>query len=252
MPSTSELKKILKDAGVIHGLLLVGSDTEAIRKSIREYLKELEGTAGNNSPLIDGEFFEKPGEESLGIDASRRLKEFLSQKPIKSSHRTAVIIGGDTLTPQAQNALLKICEDPPPNSKIILTVKNEENLLPTLRSRFQKIHLTEGNSLEKAASQISEEVAYLAERFLKSDARTRGEVIKLVTGKSSETGEDKTLIFLDALILKLAKNPIKHASFLDVILKQKTLIASLSLNRRLQLAFLSSLWYNKQEEGEDF
>lgn len=246
MPSTDELKKILKRGAATHGLLLVGGDTESIKKSIIESLKELEGTADNNSPLIDAKFFEKLSDESLGINAARHLKEFLSQKPIKSSHKTAVIVSGDTLTHQAQNALLKIAEDPPPNSRIILVVKNEENLLPTLRSRFQKIYLTEDDALEKAESQISEEVARLAERFLKGDARVRNEIIKLVTGKSNEAGDDKTLVFLDALILRLAKDPIKHAPFLGAVLKQKTLMASFSLNRRLQLAFLSSLWYNRQ------
>lgn len=249
-----QLKKTLKSKAATHGLLLVGGDTVSIKNSIVEFLKQLEATADNNSPLIDAEFFsaeggsayggEKTKSESLGIDTSRRLKEFLSQKPIKSLHKTAVIVGGDTLTHQAQNALLKISEDPPPNSRIILVVKNEENLLPTLRSRFQKIHLTEEDISQKAVSQIPKAVAYLAERFLKSDPRARSEIIKLVTGKGKEVGDDNTLVFLDALILKLAKDPVRHASFLGAVLKQKALISSLSLNRRLQLAFLSSLWYN--------
>ena len=257
-----QLKEILKSGVASHGLLLVGGDTVSIKNSIMEFLKQLEATAGNSSPLVDAEFFSasggfaKSGEringESLGIDAARRLKEFLSQKPMKSSQKTAVIIDGDTLTHQAQNALLKITEDPPPNSRIILTVKNEENLLPTLRSRFQKIHLIESDHFQKAVSRIPKEVARLADRFLISDARARSEVIKLITGKGSESEEDKTLVFLDALILSLAKDPAKHASFLGALLKQKALIASVSLNRRLQLAFLSSLWYNSQQEDKSF
>lgn len=249
-----QLKNIIKNGIETHGLLLVGGDAETITKSIKECLKESEGTTKDNSPLIDAEFFsssggsvsggEKTNSESLGIDTSRRLKEFLSQKPIKSSHRTAVIIGADALTHQAQSALLKITEDPPPNSRIILITKNEENLLPTLRSRFQIVRLTEQAISPKAVSQIPEKIVRLTERFLKSDQRERNEIIKLVTGKSSETEEDNTLVFLDALILKLSTDPVRHASFLSAVLKQKALIASLSLNRRLQLAFLSSLWYN--------
>jgi len=252
MKITDKLKKILKDGAAAHGLLLVGGNTEHIKKSIAESLKALESTAGNSSPLIDAEFFEKLSDASLGIHAARRLKEFLSQKPLKSSQKTAIIVDGDNLTHEAQNALLKISEDPPPNSRIIMLVKNEENLLPTLRSRFQKIFLTDADMSGNTANEIPEEVMNLAERFLRSDARARSEIIKLVIGKSQkgnkegETGDDNTLVFLDALIFKLAKDPVGQASFLGLVLKQKMLISSLSLNRRLQLAFLSSLWYNRQ------
>lgn len=237
-----------------HGLLLVGGDKESVKNSLIEFLEGTENIADNSSPLIDAEFFESSTNESLGIDTARRLKEFLSHKPVRAIIKTAVVADGDVLTHEAQNALLKICEDPPTNSRIILIVKNEENILPTLRSRFQKIYLSDGELSKNSRIQIPAQILKLAEQFLKSDSRARDEIIKLVIGKDSQKNrksdqstageEDNTLVFLDALIFLLRKDPVKHAAFLGAILRQKARISTLSLNRRLQLAFLSSLWYN--------
>lgn len=258
MPITDQLKKILDSATAVHGYIFVGMDTQAIKSSLEELLKELENeiidaslnvsariAEPNSAPLIDTEFFYAKKGESLGIDAARRLKEFLWQKPVKSRRKTAVIVDGDSLTPEAQNALLKISEDPPPSAQIFVILKNEENLLPTLRSRFSKIYLAEEASSKKTGNNIPEEIMRFAERFLKGDKQERGAIIKTVTGRGDETEDDITLLFLDALIFKLSKEPVKYASFLDAVLERKVLISSLSLNRRLQLAYLSSLWYNR-------
>ncbi|HEY4523828.1 MAG TPA: hypothetical protein VJK04_03080 [Candidatus Paceibacterota bacterium] len=264
MSIIDQIRKVLDKDALSHGYLFVGRDIQAIKNSLEQLLKKLENLADtsthttepNGAPLIDTKFFSagggsaKGGEvnnnDSIGIDTVRRLKEFLWQKPIKSPKKTAVIVNGDTLTPEAQNALLKISEDPPPNSQIFIILKNEENLLPTLRSRFPKIYLTEDATSERNKNNIPEEVMHFAEQFLKSDKRERSEIIKSVTGKGTEVGGDKTLLFLDAIIFKLSQDPVRHASFLGAVLERKALISSLSLNRRLQLAYLSSLWYNKQ------
>lgn len=258
MTIRKDLKNILNDAHSSHGLILISKNTEQVKNDLLVILNKLEDNEDNQAPLIDTKFFSAGGGsssggtgangDSLGIDAARRLKEFLSQLPIKSSKKTAVIVGGDVLTNEAQNALLKISEDPPVGAQIIIIAKSEENLLPTLRSRFHKIYLSPVLADGGGHSQISEEVLDLAKRFLKSDARARSEIIKAVIGKGSEASEateDKTLVFLDALVFHLKKEPIKYASFLGAILERKVLISSLSLNKRLHLEFLSNIWYNR-------
>jgi hypothetical protein len=244
----NDLKKILNSDSSSHGLILVSKNIEQIKNDLTALLKKSEGSENNDAPLIDTEFFSSGDNGSLGIDAARRLKEFLFQLPIKSSKKTAVIVSGDTLTLEAQNALLKISEDPPAHARIIIIVKSEENLLPTLRSRFHKMYLGGGASSKGIQNQIPEEVLDLAKRFLKGDGHGRSEVIKMVIGKNteaSEAGTDKTLVFLDALIFELRREPIKYASFFGAVLERKALIASFSLNKRLHLEFLSNLWYNR-------
>lgn len=46
-----------------------------------------------------------------------------------------LIADADTMSLQAQNALLKVAEEPPNNAYIIITVEDERNMLDTIRSR---------------------------------------------------------------------------------------------------------------------
>src|SRR5205807_8004030 len=46
-----------------------------------------------------------------------------------------------TLTPEAQNALLKTLEEPPGNTQLYLTTPSAESFLPTVRSRCHLIDL---------------------------------------------------------------------------------------------------------------
>jgi energy-coupling factor transporter ATP-binding protein EcfA2 len=79
--------------------------------------------------------------KSIGIEAVRQLEHFLSLKvPGQAGHNRAVIINNaQLLSLEAQNALLKTLEEPPRGTFIILTLNNEQAVLPTIRSRAQSI-----------------------------------------------------------------------------------------------------------------
>jgi DNA polymerase-3 subunit delta' len=50
-----------------------------------------------------------------------------------------IVDEAELLQGEAQNAMLKTLEEPPPGTVIILVTQNEEQLLPTIRSRCQRI-----------------------------------------------------------------------------------------------------------------
>lgn len=52
-----------------------------------------------------------------------------------------LLSGGDDMTVQAQNALLKLAEEPPENAYIIVTASDEESILPTILSRSVKFNM---------------------------------------------------------------------------------------------------------------
>ena len=84
-----------------------------------------------------------PGENrTIGIDPIRDIKIFLWQMPNASPYRTVIIDGGERLTDEAQNALLKITEEPPAAALLILVADDPEKLRPTLQSRFQKVYFS--------------------------------------------------------------------------------------------------------------
>ncbi len=109
-----------------------------------------------------------------GIDCVREIKGFLWQKPQNSSKRTVIIDNADLLTEQAQNAILKITEEPPEHSLIILIVSNLNNVLPPILSRLQKIYFSRVSKKE-----ISE---YLIEN-LKVEKDKAGELAILAYGR---------------------------------------------------------------------
>ena len=67
----------------------------------------------------------------------------------------------DTMNPAAQNALLKLLEEPPRSASFILAAERAESLLPTVRSRCEIIRCnSEADALPEIAVQEAE--AYLA------------------------------------------------------------------------------------------
>jgi len=83
---------------------------------------------------------EKPGRNSsLGIDTIRRLRSSVSLMPLESSRRIMIIEDAETLPEPAQQALLKVLEEPPPSVNFILLADEPESLLETVRSRCNEI-----------------------------------------------------------------------------------------------------------------
>jgi len=72
---------------------------------------------------------------SLKDAAIFALQENLKNKPAGGMRNIAIIADADTMTPRAQNRLLKTLEEPNPGTIIILLSENTENLLQTITSR---------------------------------------------------------------------------------------------------------------------
>lgn len=88
---------------------------------------------------FDIEIIQRDG--SIGIEEIRNLQKKIFLKPLAGNTKATIIKNSQNLTPEAQNALLKVLEEPPPNTVIILTTQNKDLLLPTIRSRCKIIHL---------------------------------------------------------------------------------------------------------------
>jgi len=75
------------------------------------------------------------GRATLGVETIRRLREDLWIAPNENEKKVYIIEDADTMTPQAQNALLLSLEDPPPYVVFLLLTENASALLETVRSR---------------------------------------------------------------------------------------------------------------------
>ena len=82
------------------------------------------------------------GKKSIGIAVIRDLKSKAFIKPQELSVRIFIIDEASTMTTEAQNALLKILEEPPKNVYFLLLCDNASALLPTVRSRAPVLRMS--------------------------------------------------------------------------------------------------------------
>lgn len=81
----------------------------------------------------------KPSGHSIRIDQIRNLCHTLTMKPYEARMRVVIIPDAQTMNPEAGNAILKILEEPPDRTILILTAIQRSDLLPTIVSRCQQI-----------------------------------------------------------------------------------------------------------------
>ena len=75
------------------------------------------------------------GKVGIGVDAVEALQSRLSLRPVEGRATAVLLPDAEALTDQAQNALLKTLEEPPPRTALLLTVAAPRALLATVLSR---------------------------------------------------------------------------------------------------------------------
>ncbi len=81
-------------------------------------------------------------ENAIKISQIREIRHFLALKSWQGGRRVVAIAEGNKMTVPAQNALLKILEEPGPQTIILIQTDNCQQLLPTIRSRCQLLRQT--------------------------------------------------------------------------------------------------------------
>lgn len=107
-----------------------------------------------NPDFVHAEF------DAMGVDDARDIIVRQSSKALQGGTKVFVICA-HTLTTEAQNALLKVIEEPAPSTQFFLVVPAPERLLPTIRSR---VYVYYTNSSAQTTD---------ADRFLKSTYKDR-------------------------------------------------------------------------------
>jgi len=121
-------------------------DCAACRRSRERERIALDG-AGKKGPLLrhvgdhpDLLWVERgAGDTRVRIGQIRALQAALRLRTAEGERRVAVIADAEWLNPEAQNALLRLLEEPPPGTLVVLVARSPAGLLATVRSRCQRV-----------------------------------------------------------------------------------------------------------------
>lgn len=84
----------------------------------------------------------EPSGAFIKIDQIRRMCRNLALKPYEARIRVAILSGAQHMNPEAANALLKMLEEPPDRTLLILTAIQSGDLLPTIVSRCRSFRFS--------------------------------------------------------------------------------------------------------------
>lgn len=79
------------------------------------------------------------GKRNITVDQIRGVVTDAYTKPYESEKKVYIIAYGDDMNEQAQNAFLKVLEEPPEYAVFVILAENNESLLKTIRSRCTTI-----------------------------------------------------------------------------------------------------------------
>jgi len=218
---------------MIPAKLISGSNAEARQKRAEAIItKQLK--LKKIKPHPDLFIFQE--ENSIKINQIRELKKSLALKPYSAPFKAALILEADKLTLPAQNALLKVLEEPPAQSILILTTNQIGSLLPTLVSRCQIIKLKSPQKSKNHQLKQTSSTAFLelTKNILKGSV---GKKLQLITPFSQS--REKALEFNQEQILfwqeKLHQKPsLAKAENLRLSLKTNQLLQA-NINPQLAL-----------------
>ncbi|MDO8515854.1 MAG: AAA family ATPase, partial [bacterium] len=245
------------------------TDTSAEKSSFASPSRKAtdeQGKATEGRPVLNDMMLVLPTEGTLGIDAVREIKNFLWQKPNVSPYRTVIVDDAELLTTEAQNALLKITEEPPASGLVILVAHDEESLLPTLRSRLERIYFgliaekeisswlmaegvsaSESAKLAKNAFGKPERALYLKDHTEGAPYEAQAKEFLNVSGSEKSAlvkewvAEDDFSLaaFLDGLIAILSPRAQEFGDAWHAILELRRKTDYYNLNPRIQLEALA-------------
>ena len=115
----------------------------------------------------------------FSVEDARRVSELAASVSFTGEHKV-LIIAASRAYHEAQNALLKLFEEPPQGAYLFFVLPTLGGLLPTLRSRVQGLSLSSSGRTRIRISEVAEE-------FLKANKEKRSSIIKkLTSGKDEE------------------------------------------------------------------
>ena len=177
----------------------------------------------------------------ITVETVRKLIAFMSRTPAEGGYRVAIVDTADDMNRNAANALLKVLEEPPNKTLLLLLSATPGRLPATIRSRCRRMHLpplpeeeiisllkedgVEADEARNIAAAAQGRPGYakrlaatggidaiaLAQSFVKA-AATRRDMHHFSTQLTGKAGDDRWEIFKDAIVDTLSASARQAAT----------------------------------------
>jgi hypothetical protein len=132
--------------------------------------------------------------EGLGIDIVREIISLSSYATYKNEDQYYILLHFDLASIEAQNALLKVLEEPPNKTNLILTAENPNKLLPTILSRCNLIRIMVKETIDTSIDQEFLNFISAPQKYNYAQAIELAEGIKT---------KDEALLIISSLLTKV-------------------------------------------------
>jgi DNA polymerase III delta prime subunit len=187
----------VKDVDILshHAYLIVGGGS--VKVELISMLEKKDKIKIQGNP----DFFERVY-ETFTIDDARELKSLAGTRPIMANSNSVDLAGKkifiltmNGITVEAQNALLKLLEEPPEYAHFFLIIPSAHLLLPTVKSRLSMIDVgsISARGLEGKGNQNDSELIETVKKFVASPKPKRLEQVKTLMeaiSKEKKTKQD--------------------------------------------------------------
>jgi DNA polymerase III delta prime subunit len=208
-----------KQSKQLHHAYVIEGNADKIRRALFDFIQhELKHDIQGNP-----DFWHRQT-DSLSIDDARELRDIQSNKAFGTGRKIFVVemIG---MSVEAQNALLKVFEEPTPLTHFFLIMPSSEILLPTLRSRVAVI-----------SDQEKKEGSAEAKKFVSLSPAAR---LKAVSEIIEEKDKAKAISLVTNLILHFSAKPMEYSAALNNLLKARSYLNDRSASLKLILEHIS-------------
>jgi replication-associated recombination protein RarA len=214
----SQLENFLSNSA--HAVLLCGPDgvgKSAIAQAVIAEALGLEPSKLSQYPQFLVISPEPTG--TISIEAIRSLQKFLQLKTIGTHplRRAVLVEHAQGLTIEAQNAYLKLLEEPPADTLLVLTVNSQRALLPTIVSRTQciMVHTPTQEQLQALLKASQKDETTLKQAYFLSSGLPG--LLQALLGEE----EHPLLTSVTTAKTILQKTPFERLAMVDSLSKQK-------------------------------
>lgn len=182
--------------------------------------------------------------KSVGMDDMKQLQDVFQVTAHADGIRFFCVEDADLLTTQAANSILKFLEEPAGSTIGFLFVKNEQKILPTIRSRSQVLRLKENVLDEDIQKKIEKQLATPSLQASAIFLLTAGHDMKLVLKQTKPLYEK-----IESYCIKIANGSpliVAQTELETIAIKTKTTTMVLEL---LTYIIGEQLKYRNQFEG---